>query len=75
MILWLMGIAALCFALERLRPGWRLPAVPSWWPRVVGINLVQIAVVLVAGVTWERWLSERSLLQLSRQLGPVSAGG
>lgn len=74
MIVWLMAVAALCFVLERLRPGWRLPAVPTWWPRVVGVNVVQVAVVLVAGVTWERWLSQRSLLQLSQQLDPVGAG-
>ncbi|MDH5673709.1 MAG: sterol desaturase family protein [Myxococcales bacterium] len=74
MILWLIGIAALCFALERLRPGWALPRVHGWWARVVGINLVQIAVVLIAGVTWERTLARHSWLQLSGSLGPTASG-
>jgi sterol desaturase/sphingolipid hydroxylase (fatty acid hydroxylase superfamily) len=38
------------------------------------INLVQLAVVLLAGVTWERWLSASSVLHLSRHLGAWPGG-
>jgi sterol desaturase/sphingolipid hydroxylase (fatty acid hydroxylase superfamily) len=74
MIVPLMLVAAACFVLERMRPGWVLPAVRGWWSRVVAVNLVQIGVVLVAGVTWERALSRYSLFHLSAHLGPVAAG-
>jgi len=41
---------------------------------ILAINGVQLGVVLLAGITWERWLSGRSLLHLSSQLGPRQGG-
>ena len=70
----LFGIAAGCFLLEHLFRGWALPRVRGWHLRVVGINLVQVGVVLLAGVTWERWLSASSLFHLSRYVHPVAGG-
>jgi sterol desaturase/sphingolipid hydroxylase (fatty acid hydroxylase superfamily) len=70
----LFGILAGCFVLERLVPGWRLPAVRTWPLRVIAVNVVQLGVVLVAGVTWERWLSGASVFHLSRHLGPWAGG-
>jgi len=40
----------------------------------VAINLVQLGVVLLAGVTWERWLSSASLFHLSRFVSPAAGG-
>lgn len=74
MLLWLIAIAAGCFVLERIVPGWQLPRVRTWPLRVVAINLVQIGVVLIAGATWEKWLSGASLFHLSRYVGPVAGG-
>lgn len=71
-VIFLVFIA--CFLLERLLPGWRLPVVRTWWPRVVLINLIQLGVVLLAGLTWEQWLSSWSLLHLSSHLNPVAGG-
>jgi sterol desaturase/sphingolipid hydroxylase (fatty acid hydroxylase superfamily) len=48
--------------------------VRSWHLRVVAINLVQLGVVVLAGFTWERWLSARSLFHLSRHLSPLAGG-
>lgn len=45
----------LCFILERLIPGWKLPTVKTWPVRVILINGVQLGVVLLAGITWEEW--------------------
>jgi sterol desaturase/sphingolipid hydroxylase (fatty acid hydroxylase superfamily) len=63
-----------CFILERLLPGWPLPKVKTWPIRVLAINAIQLAVVLIAGVTWERWLSSVSIFQLSRHVSPAVGG-
>jgi sterol desaturase/sphingolipid hydroxylase (fatty acid hydroxylase superfamily) len=63
-----------CFLLERIVPGWRLPRVRTWPVRVLLINGVQLAVVLAAGVTWERWLSDWQLWRLSEHLSPLAGG-
>lgn len=74
MLWYLIAIGLGCMLLEHLRPGWKLPAVKTWPLRVVAVNLVQVGVVLLAGMTWERWLSAYSVLHLSRVL-PAWAGG
>jgi sterol desaturase/sphingolipid hydroxylase (fatty acid hydroxylase superfamily) len=63
-----------CFLLERAIPGWRLPHVRTWPLRVLAINAVQLCVVVLAGFTWERWLSGASLFHLSQHLGPTAGG-
>lgn len=63
-----------CFFLERAVPGWPLPSVRSWPVRVLLINCVQLAVVIVAGLTWERWLSSWSIFHLSVYLSSVTGG-
>jgi sterol desaturase/sphingolipid hydroxylase (fatty acid hydroxylase superfamily) len=74
MLPYVFGAFALCFVVERLYPGWRLPNVRTWPLRVLLVNLVQLGVVTLAGLSWERWLSGRSLLGLSAHLGPVAGG-
>jgi sterol desaturase/sphingolipid hydroxylase (fatty acid hydroxylase superfamily) len=70
----ILAIFALCVAIERLHPGWTLPRVRSWPLRVLAINGIQLGVVLLAGVSWERWFSQASLLQLSAHLTPAAGG-
>ena len=70
----ILAVFVFCFVVERVLPGWRLPRVPSWPVRVLLINAVQLGVVLLAGVTWERWLSQASLFQLSAHVNPVTGG-
>ncbi len=74
MIIELIGIGAACMLLERVRPGWKLPRVPTWPIRVVAANFVQIGVVITAGMTWEHWFRARSIIHLSDSLPPVIAG-
>lgn len=74
MIIYLLGVFAFCFVLERIIPGWPLPHVRTWPLRVVAINLVQIGIVLLAGVTWERWLSSASLFKIETYVSPVAGG-
>lgn len=63
-----------CFILERIFAGWKLPKVHSWYTRVIMINVLQLGVVILAGYSWEKWLSSSSLFHLSNSLGPWIAG-
>lgn len=61
-------------AFEWVKPGTAMPKVRTWPLRVLLINAAQIGVVLLAGVSWDRWLAAWSLLHLSPALPPVAAG-
>lgn len=74
MLLTILVVFVACFVVERLMPGWRLPTVRTWPVRVLIINGVQLGVVLLAGITWEKWLSAVSLFHLSRHVSPVTGG-
>ena len=63
----------LCFVLERVIPGWKLPKVPTWPARVIAINTVQFGVLMLAGVAWERWFASSSLLHVSHFVSPGEA--
>jgi sterol desaturase/sphingolipid hydroxylase (fatty acid hydroxylase superfamily) len=60
--------------LERALPGWRLPQVRTWPLRVIAVNLLQLGVVLLAGVTWEKWLTSWSAFHLSGHVSPAVGG-
>lgn len=70
----LFAIAALCFLIERLFRGWRLPKVRTWPIRVIAINILQLGVVLLAGVSWEKWFSSFSLFDLATRVPPIAGG-
>ncbi len=74
MIIFILCIFAFCFLLERAMPGWRLPTVHTWPLRVVTINLLQLLVVLLAGVSWERWCAQASLFHLSAHVSSALGG-
>ena len=63
-----------CFVIERLFTGWRLPKVHSWYNRVILINVLQVGVVLLAGMTWEHWFTSFSIFHLSRAMNDWAAG-
>jgi sterol desaturase/sphingolipid hydroxylase (fatty acid hydroxylase superfamily) len=67
-------VFAVCFLLERLFPGWKLPKVSGWTARVLVINLIQLFIVLIAGVTWEKWFSGFSLFNLSLHVNSLLGG-
>ncbi len=49
------AVFAACFILECFFAEWSLPKVPTCAIRVIGLNLTQLAVVIVAGEAWEKW--------------------
>ena len=69
----LIGIAALAFLIERLWPAGSLPKVKGWWARVALVNLCQLGVVVLAGLTWDQWLSQASVFSISDHLHPVAS--
>lgn len=69
-----IAVFVFCFILERLFVGWKLPRVHSWYTRVVLVNVVQLGVVLLAGVTWEKWFGAYSLFNFSDHMNPWLAG-
>lgn len=70
----LVAIAAGMIAVERLWPAGELPRVRAWGWRVALVNAVQLGVVLLAGVTWERWFQGASLLRLRDHFGDAGQG-
>lgn len=74
MLPWIFALGFLCIAIERLWPGWKLPAVRTWPFRVVLVNLFQLGVVLLAGLTWDRWLTRSSLFELADHVSPATGG-
>ncbi|AUD01231.1 sterol desaturase family protein [Spirosoma pollinicola] len=70
----IFGVFIACFILERLTPGWKLPNVPTWTIRVLAINFVQLIIVVLAGFTWEKWLSAYSVFHLSAYTGNIGGG-
>ncbi len=74
MLFWIFAVAFCCLALERLVPGWTLPKVKTWPVRVVLVNVIQLGVVFLAGLTWEKWLSSISLFDLGQKMNPWAGG-
>lgn len=65
--------AAACglLLLEIAFPGRRWSPVAGWWMRAIGLNVIQAAIVFVAGLTWDRWLQGISLWSFEPTLGQV----
>lgn len=61
------------FIVERLWPASEQPVVRNWWARVAVVNAIQLAIVVVAGLTWDRWMQGVSLLHISDHLSFVPA--
>lgn len=74
MLIVIFAVFGFCFILERLMPGWKLPAVPTWTIRVLAVNFIQLGIVTLAGFTWEKWLSSVSLFHLSDHVHPIVGG-
>jgi hypothetical protein len=52
-----LAIALAMMAVERMRPGRAWPSVRTWWLRAIGLNLVQVGIVFLAGSTWDSWFA------------------
>lgn len=68
----ILAIFVACFVFERVKPGWPLPRVRSWPLRVLAINAVQLAFLVLVGMSWERWLAPHALFHLGSQWNPLA---
>ena len=75
MVIALIVVIGLGFlAVEHWWPAAALPRVRAWYPRVILINAIQAAIVVVIGTTWDRVLNANSLLRLQDSLDVVPQG-
>lgn len=60
-ILIMLPLTALMLLIERLWPANSLPKVNKWWPRVVLVNLSQITIVLLIGISWDGFVTSEAM--------------
>ena len=70
----IVAVAAVFVVVERIRPGRELPNPLGWYGRAAILNAVQLGIVVLAGFTWNRWLSSHSAVHMSAYLSPVAEG-
>ncbi len=51
--------------IEKLWPNSTLPKTPHWWVRAIAFNLVQASVSFLGAVTWDLWLPNFKLFDIS----------
>lgn len=62
------------FAWERLRAGRALPPSPGWHARALALNVAQLALIGLGGLTWNRVFRDHALLHLGPGLPPIAQG-
>jgi len=71
MLALLIAIAAALIIVERIWPATELPKVRAWWWRVAFVNIIQLGIVILAGLTWDRWLQSTSIMNLGVTIHPI----
>jgi sterol desaturase/sphingolipid hydroxylase (fatty acid hydroxylase superfamily) len=61
-------------AWERVRPGRTLPSSPGWHARALLLNVLQLALTIAGGVTWNRYFRDHALLHFPHSLPPAAEG-
>lgn len=72
-ILLLIAVALIFIALERIWPATELPTVRGWWGRVALLNCAQAGIVVLAGVTWDKWFQRASIFHISERMNDINA--
>jgi sterol desaturase/sphingolipid hydroxylase (fatty acid hydroxylase superfamily) len=70
----IFAFGAIFLVLERVRPGRQLPNAPGWYARAIFLNACQLGIVIVAGVSWNRWFREWSLLDMGSAVPAILQG-
>jgi sterol desaturase/sphingolipid hydroxylase (fatty acid hydroxylase superfamily) len=70
----IIGVAVFFFVAERTFPGRALPGSPGWYYRAIFLNLSQLGVVTLAGVSWEMWFQNLSIFDISENIPAPGQG-
>jgi hypothetical protein len=62
---------AIFFAYERISPGRALPHSPNWYWRATFMNLMQLALIGLGGLTWNQYFRSHALLPLGAWESPI----
>ena len=62
------------FTLERLYPGRELPNSRGWYGRAIAVNIVQLAIIAIGGMTWNRYFRDHAILQWGHWDSPLAEG-
>ena len=73
-VIWAVAAAGVMILTEQLLPGTVLPRVKGWLGRVISINLFQVAIAVVSGLTWNRWLQGASLFSAAKWPDALAVG-
>jgi len=68
-------IAGVMVLIERFWPGNKLPGSRGWWLRIAFVNAAQLGIVIIAGMTWDRWMAQVSVFELGSSMNDWWAGG
>lgn len=70
----ILGVAVFFFVIERMFPGRTLPNSSGWYTRAAFLNICQMGIVLLAGITWNTWFRNLSSFNIASKL-PVPIQG
>lgn len=67
-------VTLIFFVAERVRPGRELPHVRGWYRRAVCMNIMQIVLIGVGGLVWNRFFRDNAVLHLGHWDSPILEG-
>ena len=70
----IIAATAVFFVYERVAPGRQLPESPGWYWRAGLMNLAQLGLIGLSGLTWNRYFREYALLPIGGWSNPVAEG-
>lgn len=69
----IIGVGLVLMVLERLMPDQTLSKVNGWWARVIVVNILQLGVVLLADLAWNKWFHVHLFSLLTYFSPPLAA--
>lgn len=73
-ILLIVASTSVFFLIERVFPGRDLPNSKSWYVRAIAINFVQLAIIGLGGLTWNKYFRDKAILNLGNWAHPAVEG-
>lgn len=67
-------IGILLMILERIFPDQKLVDVKGWWTRVIILNFIQIGLIFLGKISWDKWFLGYSILPLPKEMPEAISG-